>query len=265
MLAHTTVLFAAILSLAQESAAPAAPTLGKAEYVALKADDGVVIQGLLQKPTDGTEGKPAVLCIPPFNRPKEEYRSMLIALASQGITGLAIDTRGTGGSYLGLEREDLSKRVRAKDPALFAQMYRDCNAAIEYLATTLKADPAKISAIGTSVGGAIVLHAAAKNPKIASLAWVSPGESYLGLPSMEHLGAFGDRPLLLLVAKDEEDKGTAQIAASRKSNPKTETKVYDVTQAHGIGLFQKSGELSRDIFTWLRKQHIFGAPKPKKP
>lgn len=224
----------------------------KPEEISFKSEDGITIYGLLGK-TNNPENKPAIICIPMFMRPKGDYRQAVITFASAGITTLAIDPRGHGSSIKGTQGEDLGERVRKKDHAFFLEMYKDVNAANQYLVEKVKVDPNKIGLLGASVGSSIAIHCASLNEKIAAVACMTPGENYLGMPTLEHLKGFGNRPILLITAKDEEEKGTKQIAEALSKNTKMQKMVLQIEKAHGTNIFNKL-DLYSPLVQWFSKQ-----------
>lgn len=241
---------------------PAGATQGKTELVSFRRRDETTIHGLLQKPPDAA-GKPAVVCLPMYNHFKGDYRQLLAGFSMSGIVALAIDPRGHGASVKRPGGEDLAKRVRARETKIFLEMREDVDAAVEYLVQTVKVDPSKVGVLGASVGGSVAVHAAAENPKIAAVAWLTPGESYLGMPTMEHLKKLGERPLLLATAQDEEGKGTNQLLETMQGR-KVEKQVFPVSEAHGTNLFHKDGNVLPFLATWF-SQRLSATPPQAGP
>jgi pimeloyl-ACP methyl ester carboxylesterase len=180
-----------------------------------------------------------------YGSDRKAWSPLVKHLTARGISVLAIDLRGHGGSAK-QAKADLAPRVQKRDPKLFAEMHQDALAAVKWLAKDGKCDAKRIALVGASVGCSIAIDTAGRNPgDVAAVLCMSPGAAYLGMDTLAHLKKFpAATPLLLLVHKGEIDAGAQKIADAR---PATRLVVYDDAApsdagsdkawAHGTKLF----------------------------
>jgi pimeloyl-ACP methyl ester carboxylesterase len=127
----------------------ATPNLGAApEDVTLTTSDGLTLQGWYVPSRNGA----AVIVFPGRLGPQEHARM----LVEHGYGVLLFDRRGEGASE--------------GDGNLFGWGgERDIHAAVDFLQKRPDVDPSRIGGMGFSVGGELMLHAAAENPDIAAV------------------------------------------------------------------------------------------------
>lgn len=191
--------------------------------VTIATDDGMQIAATFLAAKE--PGGAGVVLLHMFGSDRAAWGPVLKPLAARGISVLAIDLRGHGGSAK-QGKADLAPRVQKRDPKLFAEMHRDAFAAVQWLAKEGKCDPKRIALVGASVGCSVAIDTARRHPAdVAAVLCMSPGANYLGLDTLAHLKTFpADAPLLLLVHRDEIGVGAQKIADAR---PGTRLVVYD--------------------------------------
>jgi dienelactone hydrolase len=124
------------------------------EEVQFRTSDGLLLQGWYIP----SRNRAAVIAFPGRSGPQKQARM----LASHGYGVLLFDRRGEGASE--------------GDPNAFGWGgERDLYAAVAYLRSRPDVDPSKIGAIGLSVGGEMLIHAAAHSESFAAV--VSEGAS----------------------------------------------------------------------------------------
>ncbi len=133
---------------------PAADLGAPFEEVQFRTDDGLLLEGWYIKSRNGA----AVISFP--GRASSQKRAKLLARHGYGV--LLFDRRGEGESE--------------GDPNLFGwQGERDVHAAVAFLQKRPDVDPGRIGGIGLSVGGEMMIEAAAESPDLKAI--VSEGAS----------------------------------------------------------------------------------------
>ncbi|MCX4554476.1 alpha/beta fold hydrolase (plasmid) [Streptomyces sp. NBC_01387] len=137
----------------------------RVEGVALPSE-GVDLVGDLYRPASQPAGdaSPAVVVVGSWTTVKEQMAGRYAAgLAARGLTTLAFDFRGYGGSK--------------GDPQDFESPERkiaDIVSAVDYLKSRPDVDSSRIGALGICAGSGYVAVAASRNPEIRSVAMVAP-------------------------------------------------------------------------------------------
>jgi pimeloyl-ACP methyl ester carboxylesterase len=202
--------FAALAGILLFAAAAAA---GEPETVRFPTEDGLTIEADLH--ATGRTGASGVIALHMYASDRSAWAPLAERFREAGIDFFAIDLRGHGGSRH-QKGEDLGKLVKARSPDHFRRMHRDALAAWRYLGGR-GTDVDRVAFLGASVGCSVALDAAAREERIRGACLMTPGENYLGVPSMEHVKRWGDRPLLVLSSAEEAGKGARAIAAAVRS------------------------------------------------
>jgi pimeloyl-ACP methyl ester carboxylesterase len=214
----------------------------KPRGVVLTAADGVRLAATFH-PSGAKHGPGAVL-LPMYRSRRTAWDPALDALRERGVSVLALDLRGHGGSA-GLEKPDLQQRVEARDPTLFAAMHQDAIAAVRWLAKDGGCDPERIVLVGASVGGSVALDAAARHPQeVCGLLWMSPGARSLGLDSVAQARALPAGLPVMLMAQAREAGDARALQAVRPSarlvvygEPRPAAAGAERAWAHGTRMF----------------------------
>ncbi|HQR37632.1 MAG TPA: alpha/beta fold hydrolase [Blastocatellia bacterium] len=213
---------------APSSPQPSPATKGAPERVTFTTDDddSVAIVGDLYLPEQTPA--PAILALHQFQSNRASYATFATAMRDAGFVVLAIDGRGFGESTRGSHG--------SIPPGWSTQ--RDIAAAVEFLKSRTAVDATRIGLIGASYGASNALIYAADHPTvIRSTVLLSVGLNYHGsLPTEPAIAKYGDRPLLMIAARDDVDDGpqTAALAAT-VHNPRYKVQVYD-KGGHGTSL-----------------------------
>jgi alpha-beta hydrolase superfamily lysophospholipase len=120
--------------------------------IALRAPGGPRLAGLAWEAPAGT---PGVLVVPGLGSRKENHADFAAAIAARGMGALAIDLRGHGGSLGVLDGGVLDDLIAGLD-ALAARGH------------------APLGLRGTSMGGLLALHAAAREPRVRAVVALCP-------------------------------------------------------------------------------------------
>jgi dienelactone hydrolase len=218
---------------ANRASAPTMPASGPSDPGAPQTvtfstedDANVVVTGDLYLPEKSPA--PAVLALHQWNANRSSYKDLARALRDAGFVVLAVDGRGFGEST-----QSVDGKV---EPAW--SLTNDIAAAIEYLKSQPSVDGQRIGIVGASYGASNALIYAADNPRdVRSVALLSVGLNYHDtLPTEPALKKYGDRPLLMMAARDDAESAadTEKLAAAVKSSKYT-TKVY-AAGGHGTAL-----------------------------
>jgi pimeloyl-ACP methyl ester carboxylesterase len=230
----------------------AAPLLLAAETVTLRTEDGLSIKGSLYFTRQ--KGAPGVVALHMYQSDRKAWKPVAERFAKAGINLLAIDMRGHGESAIQGE-DDLSGKVKARDPELFNAMWKDAIAARDHLVGK-GADPNRIGFLGASVGCSVAIEAATRSDKTRGVCVMTPGKKYLGVDTMARLPDFGDRPMLILSSKEEAGAGASAIAKALET--RAELVLYEKKGVHGTRMFGKVKGVEDRILSWF--VNLLGAP-----
>ena len=227
--------------------APAAPApAGAPTVVTLKTKDGLSLEADWYR---GEEGMPGIVALHMYGADRSSWKPVADLLPA-GWHLLAVDLRGHGGSAK-QGKEDLGKRVEARDPELFKAMWQDARAGVAFLGEEGKCAKDRIGLLGASVGCSAAFDAAARERGVAAVAALSPGTGYLGVPTLEHLRAWPGIPVLLAAPKEEE-AATLELAAALERHPWVDRKIVPGTkELHGTRMFGKAEGIEGELVRWL--------------
>ncbi|MBC8327221.1 MAG: alpha/beta fold hydrolase [Planctomycetes bacterium] len=190
--------------------------------VEFQTADGVTVHGWYMHAgehfaADGHEhapahfaSQPAVVLLHMYGGDKSDWGPLFGDLRQRGIASLAIDLRGHGESVLGAGGEDLAARARERDPALFRAMWQDAQGAADWLVARGHRVE-RIGLLGASVGCSVAIDAARRNPELRVAGVLTPGQNYLGVPTLEHLKEWGGRQLLVVSSGEEWAGGAGPV------------------------------------------------------
>lgn len=178
---------------------------------------------------------PAVLLLHQWGSNRKSYDDLAKRLQAKGFGVLAIDGRGFGesvkttdGKTVGTDRGD--ETVKG--------MKADVDNAYNFLKQQKNVDAARIGIVGASYGSSLAMIYGAENKQVKAVALLSPGLNYFGnLPIEDAVKNYGDRPLLLVAAEDNQESAeTVKKLKSSVANDKYEVQIYP-KGGHGTGIF----------------------------
>jgi dienelactone hydrolase len=223
---------------ANKNAAPVAtPTPGPSEpgapmRVTFSTDDDAAVQIVGDLYVPEKTPAPAVLALHQWDANRATYKDFAKQMREAGFVVLAIDGRGFGEATQGVDGK-VEPRWNTHD---------DIAAAVDKLNEQPSVDPQRIGIVGASYGAANALIYAADDPvNVRSVALLSVGLNYHdSLPTEPAIKKYGDRPLLMVAAKDDAESASAteKLAAGAK-NAKYRTQIYDAG-GHGTALLAQS-------------------------
>ena len=231
---------AAGLMIALALAVASAPPLGAAgRAVSWTAADGTTLAGTLYETGRQT---PGVVLVHMLGRSKDEWGTVAARLQEAGVTVLAIDLRGHGGS--------------GGSAASFAPMVGDVRAAIDWLASRGNVRPGALAVVGASFGATLAVQAAAESAGVRAVALISPSLDYRGTrldaASIKKLGSRS----VWLVASTEDPYALRTLKELAGSGGSHEQRLSGM-RAHGTALFAADPDLTPALVDWLRRTLIF--------
>lgn len=220
----------ALLGLLLASAAASAA----GQPVQLHAADGVSIAATVYHA--GAGAAPGVVLVHMFTRTKDDWRPFAERLQAAGITALAIDLRGHGGSG----------GSSAPAPA----MALDVRAGIDFLGA--QAGVRGIGVVGASLGASAALLAAADATLVGGVALLSPSSDYRGVRIEAALRKYGDRPLLL-VTSSEDPYALRTVRGMMTETATARDQRVSPIAAHGSQLLDRDPDVATALVDWLRR------------
>jgi len=202
--------------------------------VTIVSPDGVNLVGSFYPAT--SLRSPALLFLHQWQSDRHSYDDFAKRMLSKGFNVLAIDGRGFGEST---KKTDGTTITAGRTDADVKAMLGDVGAAFDFLSKQKNVDPAKIGIVGASYGSSLAIIYAADNQNVASVALLSPGLNYFGnMPTEPAIKKYGDRPLYLTAARDDQESADAVDKLGMASNnSKYISKVHD-KGGHGTALFK---------------------------
>jgi alpha-beta hydrolase superfamily lysophospholipase len=198
--------------------------------VSFGTQKGVMIIGDLYLPEKTPA--PAVLALHQWSSTRGSYKELAKALRNEGFVVLAIDGPGFGDSTTGADGKVEPDWI----------LTDAVDAAIDQLESQPAVDALRIGLLGASYGASNALIYAADNPgDVRSVALLSVGLNYHDvLPTEPAMKKYGDRPMLMVAARDDADSSAAtEKLASLARSPKHEVRIYDAG-GHGTALLAGS-------------------------
>lgn len=182
---------------------------------------------------------PAVVLVHMLTRSKADWGDVADRLQDAGITALAFDLRGHGGS---------SGSAQA-----LGEMVQDVRAAVQWVAGRQGVRPGAIGLVGASLGASLSLLATVDLPAVRALALLSPSLDYRGLRTdMSLIRRVGGRSMWLAAsAEDPLALRTVRDFAAENSGPREQ--MISNALAHGTALLERDAEVSRALVDWLRR------------
>jgi pimeloyl-ACP methyl ester carboxylesterase len=219
-------------------AAVLAPAGAAGRAVALTASDGTPLAAMLYE--SSPRPAPGVVLVHMFGRSKDDWAPVALRLQESGLTALAVDLRGHGGS--GGSRTSLSA------------MAADVRAAVDWLTGHAGVRPG-VAIVGASLGASLSALAAAELATVRAVALISPALDYRGLRLDPALGKLGRRPLWLVAST--EDPYALRTVRELATVDTTREQRLSAARAHGTQLFAADPDLTPALVDWLRRTLVF--------
>jgi alpha-beta hydrolase superfamily lysophospholipase len=209
--------------------------------VTLPAADGVTLAAQLYEAS--TRPAPGVVLVHMQSRTRADWDEIAQQLEAAGVTVLALDLRGHGGSG------------GAAMP--LAAMVPDVRAAVQWLSTRPGVRPDAIGVAGASLGANLALLAAADQPLVRAAAAISPSLDYRGLrvgpETMKKLSGRG----VWLAASSEDPYSLRTLKELTADEAMPRNQQLSSAAAHGTNLLTADKDLARALVDWFRQRLLF--------
>lgn len=182
---------------------------------------------------------PAVVLVHMLTRSRSDWGNLPDRLQDAGITALAIDLRGHGGS--------------SGSQQVLADMVQDVRAAVQWLAARPGVRPGSIGLVGASLGASLSLLAAVELPAVRAIAVLSPSLDYRGLRTdLGLIKRIGGRSMWFAASSEDPlALRTLRDFAAETSGPREQ--LISNAAAHGTALLERDPEVGRALVDWLRR------------
>ena len=186
-------------------------------------------------PAGGTGPSPTVLLLHMLNGNREVWTELAAELNANGYNALALDMRGHGETGGGHDWE----LARA-----------DHLMVMNELTAFPEVDPLHNAIIGGSIGSNMALILGKDMPPLVkTVALLSPGLDYRGVTTDDAIGAYGDRPILM-VASSEDGYSADSSRQLTQLALNGELIMYDGA-GHGTEMLANQPELAQTLIDWL--------------
>lgn len=225
------------------NSANSATIAATSQTVTVDSPDGVKIVGSLFE--SAKPNSPAVLLLHQWQSDRHSYDDFAKRLQAKGFTVLSIDGRGFGDST---KKADGTAVTAGRSDVDVKAMLGDVGAAFEFLLKQKYVDPSRVGIVGASYGSSLAMIYAADHPNVKAVALLSPGLNYFGnMPTEPAIKTYGDRPLYMIAARDDEESAEAVDKLLRAgNNAKYGAKVH-AEGGHGTGLFGRKLGVEDDL------------------
>jgi len=224
-------LFAAVVLLA--GLHPGVSAAGRT--VTFRAGDGRMLTGLFLEASQ--RPAPAVVLVPMLGRSRDDWQGVAQRLADAHISSLAIDLP--------------SSSIPGDAQALVA-WHADIRAALDHLSGRADVRGGSLGVAGASLGANLAVLAAVADPRVRSLALVSPSLDYRGVRIETPMRQYAARPALLIASL--RDPLAARTVRELTRNPPglREARWAEAT-AHGTALLAREPDLIRALVEWFQR------------
>ena len=175
---------------------------------------------------------PAAILIHMYPADRTSWKPLIPDLHKAGFAILAYDIRGHGGST-SPEDKKLKEAYDKRDPKLFAEAWKDVEAAKKWLGEQPGCDTDRIALIGASIGCSISIDYAGMDKAVKAVVCLSPGTKYMDVDSIAHIKKCADRPILL-ISPENEYKAVEELIKASGGKAKGEKH----PGSHGTGMFE---------------------------
>ena len=203
--------------------------------VTFRAADGRMLTGLFVTADDRPAS--AVILLPMLGRSRDDWQGVAQRLADANINALALD---------------LPALSLPNDLEELLAWHEDIGAAVSFLAAR-PADvrPGNVGLAGASLGANLAVVAAAADPRVRSIALVSPSLDYRGVRIDTLLRHYGARPALLM-ASLHDPYAARSVRELAQDAPGPREVRWSSVPAHGTVLLSRDPDLVRSLVEWFQ-------------
>ena len=213
---------------------PAEQFSAEIRTVTFSGADGLELIGTFY-PAGGTQPAPTVILLHMLNSNRTVWAEFSAELNANGYNALALDMRGHG------------ETGGAKDWTLARA---DHLMVMNELMSYPEIDARRVAVIGGSIGSNMALILGKDMPtNVMTVALLSPGLDYRGVTTEDAIGAYGNRPILIVASsEDAYSADSSRQLADLAFNG--ELIMYDGA-GHGTNMFAGEPELAQTLLDWL--------------
>ncbi|GJQ25994.1 MAG: hypothetical protein HBSAPP02_10260 [Phycisphaerae bacterium] len=219
-----------------------------------KADDKTGEKPVASADARNVAKHPVAILIHMYPADRTSWAPLVPKLHDAGFAVLAYDIRGKGGSSGGADSK-LARQYADRDESLFADAWKDCEAAKKWLTARPECDTTRLVCIGASIGCSISIQYGAKDKDVKAVVCLSPGTNYFGVDSVAHIKKLMPRDALLIAPEGEYAAVTKLIQAS--GDKAVGGMFPGGRERHGTNLFapdyRRSGEIMDAIIEFVTK------------
>ena len=205
--------------------------LAGGKVVTFTTADGVELVGTYYAPT-GRAISPAAILMPSYRSRRMRYRLLIPRLHDAGFAILTVDPRGQGDSVKPA-RLKLAERLLRRDKQLMRDMYKDVEAAVEWVRKQPNVDPKRLVLVGSSLTASVAFDYAGRHP-VNAVVGLSPRKSFAGLDAIKLLEKAKGTPVLLMGT--QRDRDSCEQIASGFDDVQVQI-LGGTTRAHGTRMF----------------------------
>jgi dienelactone hydrolase len=210
----------------------------------LIAEDGIRLGASFAVPGGEGTNWPAVILIHEGESDRTEWDGFFEKVLGQNMVVLAYDIRGHGTSDRVPDLDSLYN-----DPH---QAPRDLAAAISFLRSDQRVDPARLGIVGASLGGNLACVGVSEMDVKTAVVLSAKTSAARNLAGQEDLVML--RSVFYIAAEGDEEGARERWAEELhgKTQAPRKLKIVSNSSAHGVKILQDCPELTEEILEWLR-------------
>ena len=205
-------------------------------------------------PAEDVAVAPIVILLHGEGEDRSAWEPLLPALHRAGFAVLAMDLRGHGERA----QAETRRRVRKRDPAVFAEMVHDPWGAYNWVKDQPRVDRTRVALVGAGVGGSVALRYAVQDPTVDVVVCLTPEERMRGLDARRDVPRLKGRKILMLATT----AGGAAAERLCRLNTGAEKKIYEGAAAQGAAMLKAVDEAAGDIVEFLDTHRGAAADEP---
>lgn len=219
-------------------------SVAHADDVTLKTSDGVRVHADYQAGKN-TQG---VVLVHMLKRSGKDWRFFADKLNSNGMHTIAVDLRHHGANVAEGSDTEIPEES-------YALMRHDVEAAVKHLRDK---GCTEIAIVGASIGANLALLVAADDPEITNVVLLSPGLDYKGVSSETAIEAYGERPVLIVVSKEDQYSARSGLLLDSMARGYHVLEIYDGA-GHGTKMLNREPGLESMLISWLNGSYRLDA------
>jgi pimeloyl-ACP methyl ester carboxylesterase len=191
----------------------------------------------------------AVLLLHMYHSDRTAWSELAAHLAASGVSVLAIDFRGHGGSSKQGNRVITPEDIPDRDSKGFVT---DATAGMAWLSEQPGVDAAHVGIVGASIGANAALLEGALDKRVRTVVLLSPGLDFHGLKTERAMEQYGTRPVFMLASEDDKYSADAVRRLATLARGRSAVKVFKKA-GHGTHMFEVEPTLRAQISGWLKE------------